>query len=51
MIIEEYVFKQIKREFSTENLALVQKYDKLMVSLSMAKAIREKYSRQSKIRP
>lgn len=39
----EYVFKQIQREFSTENLALIQKYDKLMVSLSMAKATREKH--------
>jgi hypothetical protein len=47
----EYVFKQIQREFSLENLALIQKYDKLMVSLSMAKATREKYSGQSKIRP
>ncbi len=38
-----YVFGQIKREFSPENLALVQKYDKLMVSLSMALATREKH--------
>lgn len=38
-----YVFGQIKKEFSPENLVLVQKYDKLMVSLSMALATREKH--------
>lgn len=39
----EGVLSLLKKELSEENFQRVQKYDKLMVSLSMAKATREKH--------